>query len=122
MRVWLLRMLKTSRSLSPVFRVLALGVLLGLPGCLPEDPALKIGEGSQVASHAVSQKRVRTAPSEIDSTLLITRAFGEAPILAERVRRGDLPPVSERLPEHPLVVVPFEEIGTYGGTLRRALT
>jgi peptide/nickel transport system substrate-binding protein len=30
--------------------------------------------------------------------------------------------LTERLPENPLVVVPVEEIGRYGGTLRRALT
>lgn len=40
--------------------------------------------------------------------------FTEAPMLAERVARGDLPPVSDRLPPDPLVVVPIEEIGSYG--------
>ncbi|MBN2499325.1 MAG: ABC transporter substrate-binding protein [Anaerolineales bacterium] len=29
----------------------------------------------------------------------------------------DLPPVEERLPENPLVLVPYEDIGLYGGTL-----
>lgn len=29
-----------------------------------------------------------------------------------------LPPVAERLPEEPLVVVPYEAVGRYGGTLR----
>ncbi len=43
-------------------------------------------------------------------------------MLSERVRRGDLPAVSERLPTNPLVVVPVSEIGEYGGTIRRALT
>jgi peptide/nickel transport system substrate-binding protein len=28
---------------------------------------------------------------------------------------GDLPPLEERLPEEPLVVVPYNEIGHYGG-------
>ncbi|MBV7337227.1 hypothetical protein KFU94_55160 [Chloroflexi bacterium TSY] len=41
----------------------------------------------------------------------------EAPMLAERVAAGDLPPVEERLPTNPAVVEPLEEIGTYGGTL-----
>ena len=43
-------------------------------------------------------------------------------MLAAEVAAGRLPPVSERLPENPLVIVPIEEIGQYGGTLRRALT
>ncbi|MEU6859573.1 ABC transporter substrate-binding protein [Glycomyces sp. NPDC046736] len=40
----------------------------------------------------------------------------EAPMLAERVEAGDLPPVAERLPKEPLVVKATEEIGQYGGT------
>jgi len=45
--------------------------------------------------------------------------FNEAPMLAELVKQGKLPPVQERLPKNPVVVVPFEEIGQYGGTWRR---
>ncbi|HPC77566.1 MAG TPA: ABC transporter substrate-binding protein, partial [bacterium] len=44
--------------------------------------------------------------------------FNEAPALAELVKQGKLPSVEKRLPEDPLVVVPYEEIGQYGGTLR----
>lgn len=61
-------------------------------------------------------------PLEIDPTLLQTRSFNETPILADRVVKGTLPPVSERSPANPLVVVPIEEIGRYGGTIQRALT
>ncbi len=32
----------------------------------------------------------------------------------------DLPPVEERLPENPLVVVPVDSVGEYGGTWERA--
>ncbi|MGQ9632385.1 MAG: ABC transporter substrate-binding protein [bacterium] len=46
--------------------------------------------------------------------------YKEAPMLAELVRAGKLPPVEERLPREPLVVPPVEEIGQYGGTWRRA--
>jgi peptide/nickel transport system substrate-binding protein len=45
--------------------------------------------------------------------------FGEAPVLAQLVAAGQLPPVEERLPEAPLVMPVFSEIGKYGGTLRR---
>jgi len=47
--------------------------------------------------------------------------FQEAPMLAEQVARGALPPVASRLPEDPLVVVPLEEIGQYGGTWLRMM-
>ncbi len=52
----------------------------------------------------------------------IPASFQEAPMLAERVQAGDLPPVEERLPKEPLVIQPAEMIGQYGGTLRRAFT
>ena len=45
--------------------------------------------------------------------------FGEAPELTAEVTAGRLPPLDQRLPEEPLVVKPAEEIGQYGGTLRR---
>lgn len=47
-------------------------------------------------------------------------SYNEAPMLADLVASGDLPPVGERIPVNPRVVTPPEEIGQYGGTLRRA--
>ena len=43
-------------------------------------------------------------------------AFRQSPMLDEVVKRGELPPVEERLPEDPIVVEPLERIGQYGGT------
>ena len=43
-------------------------------------------------------------------------------MLARLVADGKLPVLAERLPENPLVVTPMTEIGSYGGTIRRALT
>ncbi len=48
--------------------------------------------------------------------------FHEAPMLRVKVAAGELPPVEERLPEEPLVLIPVEEIGQYGGTWHRAWT
>ena len=45
---------------------------------------------------------------------------GEAPQLASQVKAGTLPPLNERLPEIPLMLPVEDEIGQYGGTLRRA--
>ena len=44
----------------------------------------------------------------------------EAPALAERVAAGELPPVSERLPDEPMVIEP-RSIGEYGGNMRTVL-
>ena len=48
--------------------------------------------------------------------------YQEAPSLSEKVAKGDLPPVDERLPEEPLVITPIERIGKYGGIWNRAFT
>src|SRR6266849_2859883 len=46
--------------------------------------------------------------------------FQEAPMLAEQVKAGKLPPVEKRLPADPLVVPVVERTGQYGGVWRRA--
>ena len=43
--------------------------------------------------------------------------FSESPMLAEMVAAGMLPPVEERLPDNPVVQIPLEDIGKYGGNL-----
>lgn len=45
---------------------------------------------------------------------------GESPQLAEMVEAGSLPPLSERLPDIPLMLPVVDELGQYGGVLRRA--
>lgn len=46
--------------------------------------------------------------------------YGEAPMLAEMVAAGELPPVEERLPVEPVVVPVVDSIGQYGGTWHTA--
>jgi peptide/nickel transport system substrate-binding protein len=46
--------------------------------------------------------------------------YSEAPMLAEMVAAGTLPPVAERLPANPMVVEPIDSIGEYGGIWHRA--
>ncbi|MDE2955052.1 MAG: ABC transporter substrate-binding protein [Gemmatimonadota bacterium] len=89
-------------------------------GCLAPDP----GQNISTTSISSTQKQApqTRAPLKIDPAILQNRTFNEAPMFTEQVNQGKLPPVSDRLPENPLVIVPLEEIGTYGGTLRRALT
>jgi peptide/nickel transport system substrate-binding protein len=47
--------------------------------------------------------------------------YSEAPMLSEMVAAGELPALADRLPSNPMVITPIEEIGQYGGELRRAL-
>ncbi|MGH6885275.1 MAG: ABC transporter substrate-binding protein, partial [Geminicoccales bacterium] len=47
-----------------------------------------------------------------------TLTYSENPLFAERVADGELPPVADRLPEEPLIYLPYDDCGSYGGTLR----
>ncbi|MGB6064485.1 MAG: ABC transporter substrate-binding protein [Desulfomonilaceae bacterium] len=49
-------------------------------------------------------------------------AFNEAPGLAKKVASGELPPVNQRLPPSPAIVIPVDRPGHYGGVWRRAYT
>ena len=46
------------------------------------------------------------------------QTYRQSPVLDELVAAGELPPVAERLPDDPVVVEPYGEIGRYGGTAR----
>ena len=100
----------------------SVSLLLFLSACLSPDPETDLHSTSRDDTDSGRALTYTSAPLEIDPFILEHRRFGEALDLAEKVRLGELPPVSERLPENPLVVVPMEEIGRYGGTLNRALT
>ena len=49
----------------------------------------------------------------------LAQPYTGAPMFADAVASGALPPVDERLPSEPLVQEVTDSIGTYGGTLRR---
>ena len=88
-------------------------------GCLAPDTTNK--SIKDLANHTPTKNILEqtTAPKTINPQILSQRTFSEAPLLAQQ---KDLPPVSQRLPENPLIVVPLEEIGQYGGTIQRGLS
>jgi len=66
-----------------------------------------------------------TAPPEVEPTAPpeVSR-YSEAPMLADLVAAGELPPVDERLPETPYIAIETpgwegQVAGKYGGTIRR---
>ncbi|MBI2941284.1 MAG: ABC transporter substrate-binding protein [Chloroflexi bacterium] len=61
-------------------------------------------------------------PTLITDPAQYPKTFKEAPVLADLVKAGKLPPVEKRLPDEPLVIKPLREIGKYGGTWRRGFT
>lgn len=79
----------------------------GAPAAAPEAPAAEApaaaagGEAASSGGAAAGQ-------------------YSEAPMLADLVSAGSLPPVDERLPSNPFVMPVAEQTGNYGGTFRRA--
>src|SRR5687768_3448026 len=93
------------------------------PAVSGECPAITVADPQGVAAGAWPQQyevaefetaanctMAYTGRTEYDARLV---EFGFLP-------EGDLPPLEERLPEEPLVVVPYEEIGQYGSRLSGA--
>ncbi|MBX3083875.1 MAG: ABC transporter substrate-binding protein [Anaerolineae bacterium] len=58
----------------------------------------------------------------INTTHTSAQGFNESPMLAAKVKAGELPSVDKRLPEKPAVITPFKETGKYGGNLRVGFT
>lgn len=127
--------------------VLLLGVLLvlvlALAACggdaeapttsAPAAPAAADTPAAAAPAPAAPAEEARlgsTLIGEIEGPEIITdesafpTSFSEAPMLAEKVAAGDLPPVEQRLPvpSDLLVIQPLDEIGKYGGTWRRGFT
>src|SRR5262245_36727953 len=101
------------------------------------DAALLTGglAATGLGSHALAQGQTSAPPKlgaqligKLEGPELILdpakwpTKFNEAPMLAELVKQGKLPPVTERVPKEPLVIKPVHEIGRYGGTWRRGFT
>ena len=61
-------------------------------------------------------------PTMVMDPAQFPKQFHEAPMLAELVKAGKLPPVDQRIPQDPMVLKPLNEVGKYGGTWRRAFT
>src|SRR5690606_1500088 len=72
--------------------------------------------GAAAASAAVPGRAMAQTPAAA-----VPSQLREAPVLADLVAQGSLPPVEERLPVTPLVVEPTEQIGVYGGAWRTAI-
>jgi peptide/nickel transport system substrate-binding protein len=71
----------------------------------------------QAAAPAEAPAATAPVPAEAAGT---PGQYKEAPMLAELVQAGSLPPVDERLPTTPGVIPVAEQTGNYGGTFRRA--
>ena len=105
-------------------KVFGLLVAVGLIGCAALLPAAGQEEQSASAADSAGAAMAGEIPDlehgyyNIDEYQRLTgreiTGFSESPMLSGR----GLPPVAERLPDNPLVMIPLEQVGRYGGTLR----
>ena len=77
-----------------------------LVACQPQTVVVK--ETVVVEKEKVVEKVVTATPEPL----------GEAPMLAEMVKQGSLPPASERLPPNPKIITPIDQVGLYCDALR----
>lgn len=101
----------------------ACGPRPALPEAAPQEDA--VAETDQTTGGEETTATDSTTETAADSGERNTKTewdgtYNEAPMWKEMVAAGDLPSVEERLPAEPLMVEPYESIGLYGGTWRRA--
>ncbi len=77
---------------------------------------------AEAPAEATAAPAATAAPTAAPEVAAPESKYKEAPMLAEKVAAGELPPVEERLPVEPLIVTPIYEVGQYSGDLRRCNT
>ncbi|SMX23750.1 ABC transporter substrate-binding protein [Boseongicola aestuarii] len=101
-------------------RILLSGVaVLAIPAAAYANcPAITMADMGGVAAGAYPQQ---FDLMEFQAAAGCTMEFSEHPDIAslnsQIVGNGDLAPVADRLPSEPLVVVPYDSVGQYGGVL-----
>lgn len=94
---------------------------LALAGALPSVAAAAKSGGSKLGARFIGKLE---GPVILTDAAAFPKKFSEAPMLAELVKAGKLPPVDKRLPDPAelMVIKPVHEIGKYGGRWRRGFT
>jgi peptide/nickel transport system substrate-binding protein len=104
-----------------MMRLLAVALLAGglAPAAAAGCPAVTLADRMGVAPGAHPQQYERAAFEAAAGCALAFRGNPEIAALNARIQGNPepLPPVAERLPEEPLVVVPYASIGRHGGRL-----
>jgi peptide/nickel transport system substrate-binding protein len=118
-------MKRTKKSVWLLLSLLIISTMV-LAACAPAAPAPTTAPEEPAATEEVAPEPTEATgggiqASEATATPVVMEEvseYGEAPMLAEMVAAGDLPPVDERLPmeEDIAVIAPVDGVGEYGGT------
>lgn len=103
----------TRREFLRISAVAAAGALA--TACATGTPEATEKQVTKEATTAPAEATATTAPAQATTAPVTESQYKEAPQLVEQVAAGGLPPVDERVPRNPLVVVPIDQVGKYGG-------
>ncbi len=100
----------------------ALAISMGLTGLVTpasasDCPAITVADDKGISGKYPQQFELSEFQSLASCTLSFNANPDSAALNAQIQGNPDLPPLAERLPEEPLVVMPYDMIGRYGGTL-----
>ena len=101
-------------------RILLSGVaFIALPAAAYAScPAITVADPQGVAAGAFPQQYELAEFQEAAGCTMEFSANPEIDALNAQIKgNGDLPPLADRLPSEPLVVVPYDAVGSYGGEL-----
>ncbi len=84
------------------------------------EPAPTAAPAAQPTAAPAAQPTA--APAAQPTAAPAASKYAESPLLADRVAKGELPPVEERLPENPYVIDGLDGIGKFGGAMRKAFS
>jgi peptide/nickel transport system substrate-binding protein len=111
--------MKSTKKLFILFSLLMIAVLAltACGGAATEAPMAEEPMAEEPMAEEETGGGIQAVEATSTPVVLETSAYGEAPMLAEMVAAGDLPPVEERLPmaEDIMVVSGVDGIGEYGG-------
>lgn len=100
------------KSLAFISVLLLLGSVLFAGGA--QESENETGAETAVEGAATGGIKVWDTLQDFEAEGGVIEGISQSPFLDDR----DLPPVAERVGEEPMVIRPYEEIGTYGGTAR----
>lgn len=107
-------------KLKKLVAVMLVATMVVCAGCGAAPPKEENGadKSESVSEENQEGDAAKNEESEAPGEAAEPESYAEAPMLKEKVDKGELPSVENRLPEDPLVVPPISEIGEYGGVLR----
>jgi peptide/nickel transport system substrate-binding protein len=104
------------RKTNMIFSLLLVAVFI-VTSCSPAQTPVATMEQPTVEEPTATSAAIEVKEATPTTVVVETTKYKEAPMLADKVAKGELPPVEERISGNPLVTEVVDAIGKYGGVL-----